>query len=83
MTEFPHHTGGLQVSYRLLGLGLGDDGKGWTADRHPGRQVLGGVDEEAGLGVEEELCGVDVDHCSQLKGDVALLERLKTLTATW
>ena len=30
-------------------------------------QVLGGVDEEAGLGVEEELCGVDVDHCSQLE----------------
>ena len=46
----------------MLGLGLGDDGRGWTADLNPG-QVLGGVDEEAGLGVEEELCVVDVDHC--------------------
>ena len=51
---------GLQVSYRLLGLGLRDDGRGWTADLNPG-QVLGDVDEEAGLGVEEELCGVDDD----------------------
>ena len=41
---------GLQVSYRLLGLGLGDDGRGWTADLNPG-QVLGGIDEEAGLGI--------------------------------
>ena len=35
-------------------------GRGWTAVLNPG-QVFG-VGEEAGLEVEEELCGVDVDH---------------------
>ena len=44
-------------------------------------QVLGGGDEAAAFGVEEELCGVDVDHFSQLKWDVDWLERLKKLTS--
>ena len=30
---------------------------------------------------EDNSCGVDVDHCSQLEGDVAWLEKLKKLTA--
>ena len=44
------------------------------------RQVVGGIDGEAGLEVEGEQSGVDVDHSiSQLKWDVAELESLKTL----
>ena len=44
-------------------------------------QVLGGVLEETGLGVEEKLGGVDVDHSSQLKWNVVGLRGLKTLIA--
>ena len=55
MLENPLHcTWGLQVSYILLGLGLGDDGRGCRAHLRLG-QVFGGVVEDAGLGVEEEL----------------------------
>ena len=42
-------------------LGKGGGGRGLTAEFNPG-QVLGGLLEETGLGVEEELGGVDVDH---------------------
>ena len=42
-------------------------------------QVLGGVDEEAGL-EQKRHSGVDVDYCFQLELNVACLERLMTLT---
>ena len=43
-------------------------------------KVVGGIDGGAGLEVEGEMIGVDVDHyISQLKWDVSELESLKTL----